>query len=115
MSQQPSNGQPQWGQQPPPYQQSFYTQPTQATPGQFQQPPYNNFPPPRRQSGIWQWYKSRTRKVKISIGCGSILALLLFFSCIGTAVGSVNLATQSTPTPTTPPQQAALLVSPSIT
>jgi len=53
--------------------------------------------------------------VKLSIGCGTILALLLFFSCIGTAVGSVNLATQSTPTPTTPNNQAAILVSPTAT
>src|SRR5205823_5366206 len=34
---------------------------------------------------------------------------------IGTAVGSVNLATQSTPTPTTSPQQAAILASPTAT
>src|SRR6266567_1853588 len=111
MSQQPqqpphNNNQPQWGQQIPPYQQQ---------PGQFQRPPNNYFPPLRRQTGIWQWYKSRTKKVKLSIGCGTILALLLFFSCIGSALGSVNLATQSTPTPTTPSQQAALLVSPSVT
>jgi hypothetical protein len=44
--------------------QAFYTQPTQATPGQFQHPPYNNFPPPRRQSGICQSYKSLTSKEK---------------------------------------------------
>src|SRR5437867_1411662 len=87
--QQLSNNQPQWGQQPPQNQQSFYNQPTQATPGQFQRPPFNNFPP-RRQSGIWQWYMSRTKKVKFTIGCGMILAVLLLFSCIGTAVGSVN-------------------------
>lgn len=91
-SQQPPNNQPQWRQHvPPQYQQSFYNQPTQATPGQFQQLSYNNFPPPRK-SGLWTWYKSRTKKVKLSLGCGTILALLLFFSCIGTAVGRVNLA-----------------------
>jgi hypothetical protein len=109
MSQQPPwqpQQPPQWGQQIPPYQQQ---------PGQFQRPHYNNYPPPRRQTEIWQWYKSRTKKVKLSIGCGAILAVLLFFSCIGTAVGSVNLATQSTPTPTTPNNQAALLVSPTVT
>lgn len=105
--QQPPNNQPQWGQQPPPYQQSLYNQPTQATPGQFQRPPSNTFPP-RRQSGIWQWYKSRTKKVKLSIGCGMILAVLLFFSCIGTAVGSVHLAPPSTPTPTSPSNQVAV-------
>jgi hypothetical protein len=91
---------PQLRQQLPPYQQ---------------QPPNYNYPPPRRQTGIWQWYKSRTKKVKLSIGCGAILAVLLFFSCIGTAVGSVNLATQSTPTPTSPNNQAAILVSSTVT
>ncbi len=106
------NQQPPWQPQQP---QSFYNQPTQAAPGQFHQPPSNNFPPPRRQAGIWQWYRSRTKRVKFSIGCGMILAVLLFFSCIGTAVGSVNLATQSTPTPTTPSQQVAILVSPAVT
>jgi hypothetical protein len=94
-------GQQQWKQDLPPDQQSWYNQSTQATPGQFQRPPSHNFQPPRRQSGLWQWYTSRTTKVKLSIGCGMILALLLFFSCIGTAVGIVNLATQSTPTPPT--------------
>jgi hypothetical protein len=114
--QQPQSNQPQWNQQvPPQHQQSYYNQPTQVTPGQFQQPPFNRFPSSRRQSNIWQWYKSRTKKVKFSIGCGMLLAVLLFFSCIGTAIGSVNLATQSTPTPTTPPHQAAILVSPAAT
>jgi hypothetical protein len=109
-------GQQQWDQQVPPYQPPFYNQPTQeGRPGQFQQPPYNNFPPPKRQSGIWQWYKSRTKKVKISIGCGAILAVLLLFACIGTAVGSVNLATQSTPTPTTQSNQAAIPASSVVT
>lgn len=108
-------GQQQWDKQAPESQSSFYNQPIQPAPPQFQRPPYNNFPPPKRQSGIRQWYKSRTKKVKISIGCGIILAVLLFFSCIGTAVGSVNLATQSTPKPTTQPHQAAILVSPAVT
>jgi hypothetical protein len=93
--QQPPNNQPQWSQQvPPQYQQSFYNQPTQATPGQFQQTSYNNFPPPRK-PGLWTWFKSRTRNVKLSIGCGTILALLLFFSCIGIAIGRVNLSPHS--------------------
>jgi hypothetical protein len=112
--QHPSNNQPQWQQQPPLHPQSFYNQPTQATPGQSPQPSYNNFPPPRK-PGLWQWYKSRTKKVKLSIGYGTILAVLLFFSCIGIAVGSVHLATQSTPTPTTTNNQAAKPVSPTAT
>jgi len=113
--QQQPNDQPQWGQQTPPYLQSLYDQPTQPTPGQFQRPPFHYYPLRGKQSGIWQWYKSRTKKVKLSIGCGMILAVLLFFSCIGTAVGSVNLTTQSPPTLTTPTHQSAILVSPAAT
>ena len=92
--QQPSSNQQRWGQQPPQYQHSFYNQPTQAIPGQFNQFPYHNFPPQRR-PGLRTWYRSRTRKVKLSLVCGTILALLLFFSCIGTAVGKVNFITLS--------------------
>ena len=105
-------GQQQWKQHLPPYQLALYNQLSQAVPGQFKRPPNNNYPPQRRQLGLWQWYKSRTKKVKLSIGCGMILAVLLFFSCIGTAIGSVNLATQSTPSPTPPAHQAAILMSP---
>ncbi len=100
-------GQQQWKQHLPPYQLALYNQLSQASPGQFKRPAFNNFPPPKRRSGLWQWYTSRTKKVKLSIGCGMILAVLLFFSCIGTAVRSVNLATQSTPSPT-PPAHSAL-------
>jgi hypothetical protein len=107
-------GQQEWKQHLPPHQLSLYNHLSQATPGQFQRLPNNYFPPLRRQSGIWQWYKSRTKKGKLSIGCGAILAVLLFFSCIGTAVGSVNLATQSTPSPTPPSNQAAILTSPTV-
>ncbi len=92
--QQPSSNQQRWGQQPPQYQHSFYNQPTQAIPGQFNQFLYHNFPPQRR-PGLRTWYRSRTRKVKLSLVCGTILALLLFFSCIGTAVGKVNFTTLS--------------------
>ncbi len=105
-------GQQQWKQHLPPYQLALYNQLSQAPPGQFKRPAFNNFPPPKRRSGLWQWYTSRTKKVKLSIGCGMILAVLLFFSCIGTAVRSVNLATQSTPSPTPPAHQAAILMSP---
>src|SRR6266496_3212197 len=108
-------GQQQWKQHLPPYQLALYNQLSQAVPGQFKRPPNNNYPPQRRLWGLWQLYKSRTKKVKLSIGCGMILAVLLLFSCIGTAVGSVNLATQSTPTPTTSNNQAVILVSPTAT
>lgn len=104
--------QPDWSEQPPwqpqqPYfHPSYYdTQQTQAHPGYYLHSPSRNLSPARRQSGIWQWYKSRTSKMKLAIGCGTILALLLFFSCIGTTVGMVNLAIQATPTP--PANQAA--------
>src|SRR6266699_3237321 len=91
----------------PPYQSpSFYNQPTQASPGQFSSPPYPNFPPPRRPTGLWGWYTARTRNMKIGIGCGAVIALLLFFSCIGSALGSNNLAVTQTPTPISP--QAAV-------
>jgi hypothetical protein len=92
-------GQQQWKQDLPSFQQSRDNQSTQATSGQFQRPPSHNYQSLRRQSGIWQWYRSRTTKVKVSIGCGMILACLLFFSCIGTSVGIVNRAIQSNPTP----------------
>jgi len=104
--QKPSNNQPQWGQLPPRYQHSFYNQPTQANPGQFYQSPYNNFPSPRK-PGLWTWYKSQTTKVKLFLVCGTILALLLFFSCIGTAVGKVNFVTLS--------HQAAITISSGVT
>ena len=104
-------GQPQWDHQP-----SFYTQPTQeGRPGHLQQSPFSTFPPPKRPSGLWQWYTSRTKKVKLSIGCGMFLAVLLFFVCIGAAAASVNLAPPSAPTPTTQTNQAALPASPAVT
>src|SRR5216684_7074694 len=106
---------PQWPpQQPfqePPYgqQQSFYTQPTQASKGQFQQPPYNSFPPRQKRPGLWGWYKTRTRKIKLSIGCAAILAILLCFACIGSAIGSGHLA--ATPTLTATTGHAAIIQS----
>src|SRR5713101_3223786 len=99
-------------QQPP-----WYNQPTQINPGQFQQPPYN--PPPRNSTGIWAWYKTRSRKAKIGLGCVMVRWFLLFFSCIGTAIGSSHLATLATPattlTPTATSVQAAELMSPTAT
>ena len=109
---------PQWPpqqpfQQPPDgQQQSFYTQPTQA--GQFQQTPYNGIPPQQKRQGLWRWYKTRTRKIKLSIGCGIILAVLLTFSCIGSAIGIGNLASTPTPTATTS-HAAAVIQSPAVT
>jgi len=99
------NQQPPWQPQEPFDGQHLYGQQQWK---QHLRPPPNLFPPPKRPSGIMQWYQSRTKKMKLVIGCGAILALLLFFSCIGTAVGSVHLATPSAPTPTTSTNQAAV-------
>jgi hypothetical protein len=111
----PPYGQQPFGQPQRDHQPSFYTQPTQAGRAeQFQQPPTGSFQPPRRQSDIWHWYTSRTRGVKLSIGCGAILAVLLFFVCIGAAVASVNVAPPSQPTATAHTNQAVLPVSPTV-
>ena len=101
-------GQQEWKQDLPPSQLSLYNQLSQTNPGQFQRLTTTNAPPPRRQSGIWQWYTSRTKKVKLSIVCSVILALLLFFSTIGTVVGSDHHATPSARTPTRAHNQAAV-------
>ncbi|MGZ6356499.1 MAG: hypothetical protein ACXWOX_18145 [Ktedonobacteraceae bacterium] len=86
-----------------------YGQP--PTPGQFQRPP--NYPYPSRSRGLWGWYTTRTRNVKLGIGCGTILAILLAFSCIGSALGSNNLAATQTPTPSA--HQAIVSSSPTAT
>jgi len=92
--QQPPNNQQPWDQYPQPYQQTFYNQPTQGNPGQFQQS-FNINIPPSKKPGIRTWYASRTTKSKISLVCGVIFMLLLFFSLIGVAVGSLRFVTQS--------------------
>jgi hypothetical protein len=94
---------PQWPPQQP------YRQ--QSSPGQFQRPP--NSTDPSRNRGLRGWYASKTRKVKLGLGCGTLIAVLLLFSCIGSAIGSNNLA--STPTPTATSGQAALIISPTAT
>jgi len=87
-----------------------YYQPPIPQPGQFQQSSNTNIaplPPSNSQRNIWQWYKTRTPGIKVSLGCGALIAVLLFFSCIGSAIGSRNLASQPSPTPTT--GQAAVI------
>jgi hypothetical protein len=111
--------------QPPPYaaptvanipvSQPYY-QPPIPQPGQFQQIARTNNAPPssgNNRRTIWQWYKTRTPGMKLSLGCGTLIAVLLLFSCIGSAVGSSNLA--STPTPTPTAAQAAVISSPAAT
>ena len=105
-----------WNQHVPPHDQqpSFYNQSTQGNPGHFQQAPSTNFPPPQQRTGCWSWYKTRNRNVKIGLGCGTVIGILLFFLCIGTAIGSGNLATHMTPTPTATSGQAAVIASPTV-
>lgn len=79
-------------------------------PGQFQQPPFPNIPPGRNRSGLWGWYTTRSRKAQIGLGCGALIAVLLFFACIGAAFGSSKIATVATPTP--PSQQNTAASSP---
>jgi hypothetical protein len=88
-------------------------QPPIPQPGQFQQIASTNTaqpPPIGNKPAIVQWYKTRTPGIKVSLGCGTLIAVLLFFSCISSAIGSSNLASQPTPTPTA--GQAAVISSP---
>lgn len=79
-------------------------------PGQFQSPLANTPQPTTRTSGnrrgVWQWYKTRTRKMQVSLGCATVLAVVLFCSLVSAARGNGNIAPpMATPTPA---QQAAL-------
>src|SRR5260370_21673125 len=107
MNQKPpwQSNQPPYGQQPP-----WYNQPTQLSPGQFQQPPYNPPPP-----GFVEWLKTRTRGVKIGLGCGTLVVIILFFSLVNAILfaNSSTSATQATPTSTF--AQGAVMSSPSAT
>jgi Glycosyl hydrolase catalytic core len=93
-----------------------YYQPPIPQPEQFQQIARTNNVPPssdNNRRNIWQWYKTRTPGMKVSLGCRSLIAVLLLFSCIGSAVGSTNLASTPTPTPTS--AQEAVIISPAPT
>lgn len=67
----------------------------------MQQPPnpYNYNPPPQRPSGFKHWFRTRSRKTKIGLGCGTLIAALLLCICAATAYGSTTVATTNTPTP----------------
>lgn len=86
------------------------------SPGQFQYPPPYNAPQ-QRQSGFRQWFRTRTRITKFGLGCGAIIAILLFFLCSIAAVGSTMVASTqtSTPTVTATTGQAAVIASPGAT
>ncbi len=90
-------------QQPPyqGYQQSPYQQP--PAPGQFQYPPPYNAPQ--------QGHRTRARKTKFSLGCGAIIAILLFFACIIAASASGIGTKAPTPTATATTGQTAPIVS----
>src|SRR6266568_4921819 len=86
------------GQYPPPYSYpqppSFYNQQTQMGPGQFQpppHPPYNPYPqidPKGNNRGFRECFHTRTRRVNIGLEYGLLIAVLMFCSCISTALGS---------------------------
>jgi hypothetical protein len=88
-------------QQPPdPYSQ--YQQPYNAPTSPYApQPSHTYNPPPNKPSGFRRWFRTRSRKAKIVLGCGTIIAALLL--CIGatSAYGSATVASTPTPTPTT--------------
>jgi Glycosyl hydrolase family 26 len=41
----------------------------------------------KQRSTPWQWYRSSTRKIKVSLVCGTLIAVLLFCSCVNSAPG----------------------------
>lgn len=109
------------GQRVTQYQQpKGYNQPLQALSGQFQCSSSNNIPLSKK-SDLRKWYNSRTKKVKYSLGCGLIFALLMMISCIATAtciitaIGSSNLASLSTPIPPAQANHTVLSISPKVT
>jgi hypothetical protein len=81
------------------------------TPGQLKYPPLY-YTPRRRRSALWQWYRTQTRNMKIGIGCGAIMAVLLFFSCI--IAVSASVTGTLTPTPKVTSVPAALIASPTV-
>lgn len=82
----PSNTQ--WGQQPP------YQQP--ISPGQFQPPP-----PQQRSGGFRQWIRTRRRRTKFALGCGTLFLVLLMCTCSLAAYGSTLPKPKTSSTPTT--------------
>lgn len=88
-------------------------QPPFPQPGQFHQFASTSNQPPSpggRKRGMWGWYQTRSRKTRVGIGCGTLIALLVFFSLIGAAIGSTSTTTPPTPTPANKP--AAVVVTP---
>jgi hypothetical protein len=124
---------PHWPHQPPYGQSPYDPPPPQWSAGQYQQPSFYNdqtqsnlgqLPPPppyppantpqKKQRGLRNWYRTRTRNMKLGLGCGIIIAALLFCSCIGSALG-INKTASPPVTPTATADQAAVIVSPAVT
>ena len=90
--------------------------PWQSNQQPYGQPQWGQQPPPRK-PGFWEWYYARTRTVRIILVCGTLLALLLFYSGLLAAFGAGNLKTPAaSPTqPTATFAQVAEFVSPVVT
>src|SRR5258708_22538422 len=52
----------------------------------------NQQPQHQKQRTPWQWYRSRTRKIKLSLICGAFTAGLLFGLCVNVAMGRGRLS-----------------------
>ncbi|SRR6266851_2748204 len=89
-------------------QQQFPFPPPQ--PGQFQPLPSNTPQPAMcargNRRGVWRWYKTRTRKMQVALGCATVIAVVLFFSIVIAAASSGNTA--APPATATPAQQAVI-------
>jgi len=92
-------------------------------PGQFQQVPKNTLPPsvsPSNTRGSFnQWYHTRTRGVKVGLWSGALVVVLVFFSIVGTAIGSGNTSgvpvsspTSQAAAPTSPPPTPVAYIQP---
>src|SRR5258708_7766600 len=84
---------------------SNYQQPA----GTFTTPP--SPPVPTRRS-LWQWYRAKRKKTQLILGCGTLFAVMLLCSCIGSvafpAAGQSNTTTtDAVPTATTAPTMIA--------
>ena len=101
-----------WETSPDPFQNQQYSDyRLPLAPGQFQYSPLI-YTPRRKQSDLWQWYRTRTLNMKIVIGWGAIMAVLLFFSCI--IVASVSITRTLTPPPLATLVPAAVIASPTV-
>src|SRR6266849_4797365 len=97
---------------PPYYQPPHYpVPPPPLQPGQFGPPPYQP-PPLLPHQRLAAWFGRQSRNVKITIGCGALIAILVLCSYVASAGAFPSLsngANQVTVTPTdTPTVQSAV-------